>query len=40
MFKIVDENKNSYSLYQYTGEPEYEKMVVSHAEQIFGDSLR
>jgi hypothetical protein len=37
MYKIVDDLKNSYSLYQYASEAEYEKMVVAYADQIFGE---
>ena len=36
MYKILDEKGVLYSEYQYTNEAEYEKMVVSNAEVIFG----
>jgi hypothetical protein len=36
MYKIIDENKSNYKLYQYQNEAEYEKMVVTHADEIFG----
>ena len=36
MYKILDEKGTLYSEYQYTNEAEYEKMVVSNAEAIFG----
>ena len=36
MYKILDEKGTLYSEYQYTNEAEYEKMVVSNAEVIFG----
>lgn len=36
MYKIIDEKGTLYSEYQYTNEAEYEKMVVSNAEAIFG----
>lgn len=36
MYKIIDENKLTYTLYEYSSESEYEKMVVNHAAEIFG----
>lgn len=36
MYKIVDEDGNLYSEYQYENEAEYEKMIVANAELIFG----
>lgn len=37
MYKIIDDKGILYSEYPYTDEVEYEKMVVSNAEMIFGD---
>jgi hypothetical protein len=36
VYKIVDEDGNLYSEYQYENEAEYEKMIVANAELIFG----
>lgn len=37
MYKIIDENRKHYKLYQYQNELEYERMVVDYSSQIFGD---
>lgn len=36
MYKIVDKNGTLYSEYQYENEAEYERLIVSNAETIFG----
>ncbi len=36
MYKIIDEAGNAYSLYSYTLESEFEKMVVANVDSIFG----
>lgn len=36
MYKIIDQNGILYSEYQYTDETEYEKMVISNSDLIFG----
>ncbi len=36
MYKIIDESAKTYKLYQYQTENEFEKMVVAHADDIFG----
>ncbi|MBR1780146.1 MAG: hypothetical protein IJ751_01925 [Oscillospiraceae bacterium] len=38
MYKIVDESGTTYSLYTYTLESEFEKMVVANVDSIFGKS--
>lgn len=37
MYKVVDENGKTYKPYQYSSEAEYERMIVAHAEEIFGN---
>lgn len=37
MYKIIDDGNHVFSQYQYATEAEYEKMIVSHAAEIFGD---
>lgn len=36
MYKILDEEGNVFSEYQYADENEYEKMVVANSDLIFG----
>ena len=38
MYKIIDESGNLYCQYKYEKEAEFERMVVSNAEAIFGAS--
>lgn len=37
MYKIIDEAGNAYSVYSYTLESEFEKMVVANVDSIFGN---
>ena len=36
MYRIVDEAGNTYSLYTYSLESEFEKMIVANVNSIFG----
>lgn len=36
MYKIIDESGFVYTQYIYLKEADFEKMIVAHAEQIFG----
>ena len=37
MYKMIDENNQIYTLYSYSQESEYEKMIVDHQTVIFGE---
>ena len=36
MYKIIDENGTTYTLYEYDGESEFESMIIDNSEAIFG----
>ena len=36
MYRMIDDNKAVYTQYEYTGENEFERMIVAHASEIFG----
>ena len=38
MYKIIDETGAVYTQHTYAKESEFEKMIVSHAETIFGSN--
>ena len=38
MYKIIDDNKNTYAQYEYAKENEFERMIVTHATEVFGEN--